>query len=118
MDPFDTGHVLLQQPKGRSFFLFSKNTLEQVIADSRRTAAVTGPNPFGIPALPDLEVVDGWFTEKLDKGSHEVGRADTLGELALQMGLDPEQLEQTVAGVQRLLRPRDGLELLQGPPST
>ena len=42
-------------------------------------------------------MVDGWFTEKLDKGSHEVGRADTLGELARQMGLDPEQLEQTVA---------------------
>lgn len=97
MDPFDTGHVLLQQPKGRSFFLFSKNTLQWAIEDSRRAAAVTGPNPFGMPALPDLEVVDGWFTEKLDKGSHEVGRADTLGELARQMGLDPEQLEQTVA---------------------
>ncbi len=97
MDPFDTGHVLLQQPKGRSFFLYSKNTLEQAIADTKGTAQISGPNPFGVPELPDLEVVDGWFTEKLAQGSHEVGKADTLAELAKQIGLDPEQLQASVA---------------------
>lgn len=96
MDPFDTGHVLLQQPKGRSYFLFSKNTLQKVIDDSQGAGEHHDTDPFGIPALPPLEVVDGWFTEKLEKGSKEVGRADTLEELAVQMGLDPEALRATV----------------------
>lgn len=96
MDPFDTGHVLLQHPRGKAFYLFSANTLQKMIDDSQQNGEDHDFNPFGIPVLPPLSEVDGWFTEAMKKGSREVGRADTVEELARQIGLDPQTLKATV----------------------
>ena len=96
MDPFDTGHVLLQLPKAKSFFLYSANTLEKIIADTQNSQETSGP--FGMPPLPPLEEVEGWFREGRAKAPTEVGYADTLEELAEQLGLDPIQLRKTVEG--------------------
>ena len=41
-------------------------------------------------------MIDGWFREAIDRGSHEVGMADTIEELAAYMGLDPSVLRETV----------------------
>ena len=96
MDPFDTGHVLLQHPKGKTFFLFSANTLGKAIEKSHNNAAADDTNPFAIPPLPSLDTFTQWFREYMDKGSKEVGLADTIEELAVQVGLDPAALRATV----------------------
>ena len=36
IDPFETGLSLLQHPKGRAFYLYSANSLERVIRESRK----------------------------------------------------------------------------------
>ena len=96
MDPFDTGLVLLQHPRGKAFFLYSANSLRRIIAESQKNGDSPDFDPFGIPALPDLEVVDGWFRAAIGRGSHEAGRADTIEELAAYVGLDPAALRDTV----------------------
>ena len=96
MDPFDTGHVLIQNPKGKSFFLYSANLLKKAIEESHSNDAAADTNPFALPPLPPFEVVDGWFREYADRGHREVGRADTVEALAAQVGLDPDTLRATV----------------------
>lgn len=96
MDPFDTGHVLLQHPKGRSFYLYSANTLRAIIAESRSSGHDSQPGPFAAPPLPDFSEVDGWFREAMDKGSREAAVADTVEELAVRIGLSPVRLRDTV----------------------
>jgi fumarate reductase flavoprotein subunit len=96
IDPFDTGHIVIQHPKGKSFFLYSANMLKKIIADSQPSTGGQDFDPFGIPPLAPYEEIDGWFEESLAKGSKELGKADTIAELATQIGLDPEQLTATV----------------------
>lgn len=96
MDPFDTGHVLLQHPKGKSYFLFSANTLQKIIDSTQTNGDSPDFDPFGIPALPPLSEVDGWFRSAMEKGSKEAAVADTVEELAQIIGLDPAALRATV----------------------
>ena len=93
IDPFTTGHILLQHPKARTVMLFSKNVLEHAIVESHANA---GSGVFGVPELPELSVINGWFEEKLQQGSSELGMADTIEALAEQVGLDPAALRATV----------------------
>lgn len=95
MDPFDTGHVLLQLPKGRSFFLYSTDLLERIIQESRELSAVQ-EGPFGVQPLPELPVIQGWFAEGVRKKPKEAFAADTLEALAEKMGVDPAALCATV----------------------
>lgn len=96
IDPFDTGLILLQHPKGRSFYLFSANTLECVIRESRKNGERQDFDVFGMPPLPDRSEIEGWFREAIDRGSHEVGMADSIEDLAAYIGLDPVTLRETV----------------------
>ena len=96
MDPFDTGHVLLLHPRGKTYYLFSANTLERAIADTRDNGDSPDFDPFGIPALPPLAEIDGWFRGAMAKGSREAAAADTVEELAALIGLDPAALRATV----------------------
>lgn len=96
IDPFDTGLILLDHPRGRTFFLFSANSLRRVIDASRGHGEKMDADIFGMPELPELEVVNGWFQKAIDRGSHEVGMADTVEALAEYIGLDPAQLRETV----------------------
>jgi fumarate reductase flavoprotein subunit len=96
MDPFDTGHVLLQHPRGKSFYLFSANTLQSLIDSTQANGDSPDFDPFGIPTLPPMEEVKGWFRSAMEKGSKEVGFADTVEELAEQIGLDPTALKETI----------------------
>ncbi len=91
MDPFDVGHILLKHPKGKSFFLYSANTLRQIIQDSRQNETDSS-SPFAMPPLPDFPIVDGWF----QKETRKAARAETIPGLAEQLGLDPVQLKKTV----------------------
>lgn len=96
MDPFDTGHVLLQHPKGKSYFLFSANSLQKIIDDSQANGEAHDFNPFALPPLPPLATIDGWFREYMVKGSREAVVADTVEELAQLIGVDPAALRATV----------------------
>ena len=96
MDPFDTGHVLLQHPKGRVYFLFSANTLRHIIDASQKNGDSPDFDPFGVPTLPPYEEVDGWFAQETAKGSQEAAKADTVEALAEMVGLDPQTLQETV----------------------
>lgn len=95
MDPFDSGHVILNLPEGKSYFLFSKNILEQMIAESRSDDAPK-EGPFAQPPLPDVEEIISWFEEEQKKGGTKVGYADTVRGLGQQIGVDPAGLEETV----------------------
>lgn len=96
IDPFDTGLILLQHPKGKSYFLYSANTMKRIIRESRDNGDKPDFDIFGMPALPELEVINGWFQAAMDRGSHEAGMADTVEELAEYIGLDPAELRKTV----------------------
>lgn len=97
MDPFDTGLVLLRHPKGKVYYLYSANTLRRIIAAAARDEKQGDFDPFAMPALPELEVLDGWFREAMEAHPGEAGRGETLRELAKQIGLDGDALEATVA---------------------
>ena len=96
MDPFVTGHVLLSHPRARTFTLFSRNLFEAAIAASRDPNRRRSFDIFDSPELPDLDVIDGWFRDKLASGSRELGMADTVEALAEQIGLDPAALRRTI----------------------
>ena len=95
MDPFDTGHVLTRLPRGKSFFVFSANILDRMIAESR---AADGPadGPFPAPPLPDRSEIEGWFKKAMEKGSREAAMASTLQELAGRIGVDGDAFCRTV----------------------
>lgn len=95
MDPFDTGHVLLKLPKGRSFFLFSQNILEAMVAESQ--SGSNEPGPFPNPPLPETSVIQGWFRDAMAKGDKNVFMADSLPQLAELTGLDCAALSDTVS---------------------
>ena len=96
MDPFDVGHVLLRLPQSRTWYLYSRNTMAHIIKGTQENKAAQAPGPFAVAPLPDLEVVEGWFRNAIAQGRKEVAMGDTPEELALQIGIDPNVLRDTV----------------------
>lgn len=96
MDPFDVGHVLLKLPQAKTFFLYSRNTMRHIIAGTQANGENPEVGPFSVPALPDLEIVEGWFDEAIAQGRKEVAKGATIEELAVNMGVDPANLRATV----------------------
>ena len=96
MDPFDVGHVLLKLPKAQTWFLYSRNTMRHIIKGTQENLEAQAHGPFSVPALPDLAVVEGWFEEAIAQGRVEVAKGNTLRELAIHLGMDPEVLQATV----------------------
>ena len=94
---FNSGLMMMEQPKGYVYILFDSNNLEAAIRDNVEHPKPPAPGIFGLPPLPatlddaaaDVEAVLG--KEPL------VYRADTVEELAVQMGVDPQALCRTVA---------------------
>lgn len=109
MEPFDTGHVLTQLPKGRAFFLFSSDQLERIIADSADPANA-GEGPFAVQPLPPLQEIRTWFEAGRRQNPREAFMADDLASLAAQMQVDAGALCATVAQYNAACREgRDGL---------
>lgn len=96
IDPFDTGHVMLQQPRGKAWFLYSANTLKKLIADTRENAAHGDFDVFGMPPLPPYEEIDSWFENAIARGRREVAKADTIEALGEKLGMDGSVLADTV----------------------
>ncbi len=96
IDPFDTGMVLLEHPAGKTYFLYSANTLRRAIEESRQNGDSQDFDPFGMPPLPELDTLDDWFREAMRRHPGEAAAADTIEELATAIGLDPIALKTTV----------------------
>ncbi len=95
MDPFDTGHVLLQQPRALSYAVFDANTMAAAIDAARNAPPM--PGPFGPPHYPEDE--DGLrsdIAKAVDAHDGYAFQADTPEELARQLGIDPEAFAETV----------------------
>lgn len=94
---FNSGLMMMEQPEGYVYIMFDSNNLEAAVRDNAEHPKPPAPGIFGLPPLPatldeaaaDVEAVLG--KEKL------VYRADTVEELAVQMGVDPGALCRTVA---------------------
>ena len=96
MGLFKAGHALIEQPKGLSFCIFDRNNLEAAIADSQKPKTDDG-GFFGNAFFPStmketLEDIDKAVSPK--DGSAFM--ADSLEELAAQIGIDPSALTETV----------------------
>ena len=96
IDPFDTGVILLDHPAGKVYYLYSANSLRRAIAETQKNGDSPDFDPFGMPPLPELSVIDGWFREAMEQHPGEAAAADTVEELAAAVGLDPAALRQTV----------------------
>jgi fumarate reductase flavoprotein subunit len=89
---FDTAIPLREQPEGVSFTLFDANCIEHAIA---RAKAGDGPHgPFGPPVFPEDWKAD--MAGAVEEYSFALKQADTLEELAQQMGVSPEALKATI----------------------
>lgn len=89
---FDTAIPLREQPEGVSFTLFDANCIEHAI---QRARAGEGPQgPFGPTEIPE-----DWQAD-MDGAVAEYGfalkKADSLEDLARQMGISAQALRQTV----------------------
>ncbi|MCR5784322.1 MAG: FAD-dependent oxidoreductase [Eubacterium sp.] len=96
IDPFSTGHVLLRQPHARSFYVYSKDMLEKIIDSTRENAAKEDTDIFGMPPLPDYEVIYGWMKDAQDKNQAWCAIGDTLNEAAKKIGINPDNLKATI----------------------
>lgn len=96
MGLFKAGHALISQPKGLSYCIFDMNNLEAAIADSKRPKQDDG-GFFGNASFPDtMEEVMADMDQAISKGDGSAFRADSIPELARQIGIDPDVLCETV----------------------
>ncbi len=95
MDFFDTGHVLLDQPKSVSFAILDRNAIAAAARRARTSPEPCMP-PLRPPVYPDSDE-ELWadIEQAVEKGT--AYRGDTPQELAGQIGVDPEGLARTLA---------------------
>ncbi len=95
MDFFDTGHVLADQPKTRTFWVIDRAGLRAAVEKARSLP------PAGVGPMPPVRYPDSW--EEIDReidaaiDGENAFRADTPAELARQMGVDEVRFVKTVA---------------------
>ena len=94
MDFFDTGHVLLDQPKGVSYWVFDRNTLAAAMERAKDPAAAP-PLPLLPPEYPaTLAEAEAEICSAL--GEPELFTAGTAAELARAIGVDEAGLVKTI----------------------
>ena len=94
MATFEDGHVQIAQPHGQSFDIFDENTLAATFKLPRRSDADLGHPALNLPET--MEEVYSGIEESFAKGDRNIFRADTLEELADQMGVNKENFLETV----------------------
>lgn len=94
---FDSGSVQVEQPEGKVYVIFDENALEHAVADGENQPQPQLAMPFGASHFPaTMEEVHQDMDPALEKKDGVIFRADTVEELAQQMGLDPQALRETV----------------------
>ena len=98
---FNSGLVMMEQPEGYAYILFDSNNLEAAIRDNVENPKPPAPGIFGLPPLPEnMEAAAEDIRSVLGK-EPGVFTADTVEELAAQMGVDPAALARTVKDYNR-----------------
>lgn len=93
---FNSGLVMMEQPEGYAYIFFDSNNLEAAIHDSVEHPKPPSPGIFGLPPLPTtMSAAEEDIQGVLGK-EPGVFKANTVEELAAQMGVDPDGLAQTV----------------------
>lgn len=99
---FNSGLMMMEQPEGYAYIMFDSNNLEAAIRDSVEHPKPPAPGIFGLPALPaTMEDAASDVQSVLESEEGKVFRADTVEELAVQMGMDSEALRATVDNYNR-----------------
>jgi len=94
---FNSGHVLMEQPKGISYAIFDENTLKAAIEDSKKPREGWG-GFFGHPKFPEtMDEVYADIAKALGDEQSHAFKADTVEELAVKIGVDPGVLKDTIA---------------------
>lgn len=97
MGVFDSGSVQVEQPEGKVWVIFDESGLRRTVEDGERQPQPQLAMPFGASRFPaTMEEVHADVDPALEKQDGVIFRADTIEDLAVQMGLDPEALRQTV----------------------
>lgn len=96
MDMFDSGQVLLKHPKGKVYFIYSADTIQEIIRRSRLPQRDDVPDFMTTPPLPDIAEINTWFENANANEWSEAAMADTVEALALRIGIDPAVLSRTI----------------------
>lgn len=97
MGVFDSGSVQVEQPEGKVWVIFDESGLRRSVADGENQPQPQLTMPFGASRFPaTMEEVHADMDPALEKHDGVIFKADTIEELAEQMGLDPTALRQTV----------------------
>jgi hypothetical protein len=101
LGPFDSGLIMMEQPKGYVYILFDTNNLEAAIQDNLEHPKPESDNAFAIPPLPsDLKKAEEDIGSVIGK-EPAVFCAQSVEELAEKTGLDKETLCTTVEDYNR-----------------
>lgn len=94
---FNSGLIMMEQPEGYAYIVFDSNNLEAAIRDNAEHPKPPAPGIFGLPPLPaDLDAAAADIQTALEAEPDKVFRADTIEDLAAQMGVDSQALRATV----------------------
>lgn len=97
MDPFDTGQVLLQQPRGLSYAIFDENTLREAVAASRQISGGGEGMPGPFYRYPEtVEEIHAEMARGIDAANGYAIKGESLDDLAMALGVNPEGLRNTI----------------------
>lgn len=98
---FNSGLVMMEQPKGYAYVMFDTNNLEAAIRDNVAHPKPADTGAFAIPPLPaTLAEAEEDLASVIGKDPL-LYRADSIEELAQQMGVDSATLKTTVENYNR-----------------
>lgn len=93
---FNGGHVLMEQPKGITYALFDENTLAASIEESKKPHDGFG-GFLGFMKFPEtMSEVYSNIEKTLQEKSRGAFRAETIEQLAAEIGVDKRTLRETV----------------------
>jgi fumarate reductase flavoprotein subunit len=96
-DIFFTGHLLMDQPEGMTYSIFDENTLCVAIDESKKVHEGWG-GYYGFPKFPEtMEEVHANIDKAFEGSNIDAFRADTVEELAQQIGVPSDVLKTTIA---------------------
>jgi fumarate reductase flavoprotein subunit len=94
---FNAGLVQMEQPEGRAYILFDTNNLDAAIRENKERPPQGNFGIFGPPRYPDtLEEAEAQIRAEQEKGSSKLVVAETVEELAEQLGLEPQALREEI----------------------
>ena len=97
MGVFDSGSVQLDQPEGKAYVIFDQNNLRHAIeaGDNQPQPELAMPMmPSKFPATMEEAMAD--IQPALENGGDTLFVADTIEELAEKIGVDAENLKETI----------------------